>query len=1125
MKEILPDKIRKKLKSYSALAGAATLSSVAGNNASGQVNYTNPEDSQVNYNFNGDVVHYIDLNNDGVDDIKLLLTHNEIFQTLSTYSSNINLLAEGLGSGSGYNFYARIGVTTYATGGDYGNALKNNYGDIIDFNDDFLAGKNVLFEQNRLFNSSGTLNISTGGEWTKGESEKFLPVKITESATMYDYYGWVRLSIAPDGKSFTVHDYSLNKVPDTDITAGEKTLFPNINAESSYFCYDSLKNFELDTTYDQMLWSNGSTDKSTTINGNPEKVYVSVEDAIGSIGSDTLSLDYNKIDYMDIYPGESGGLEYTFSLAWTGNVTSVSWKIGNDYAQDSYTYYKFDSIGEYQIIAKAYDIQSQCYFSDTSTVSVGDSSCFAGFDYDIVDTANKKVQFNYNYSASTVYWTFDDGNSSNSKNPSHTFSESSTYNVCLNTYDKDKGCESSDCKNITIPEVPDAEFTFTETQTKGTYLFKNESNKYTSAYWTFGDGTTETSSSDVFHFYESQGSYNVCLNIFDSKSGKSSQECKTLKYLPNECDIDPVFTYSYDPISGETEFQNNTKATNVDKWNWDFGDGTTSTARNPVKRYSKESVYNVVLSAYDTTKECLGYFSQPVEAGNVSCYADFTFQPDTNNGLKINYLNNSSGVIDNYSWSFGNGEQSSLESPAYTYPNPGIYSVGLAVSDANGLCYNYTEKDLIIGAYECKADFEIFVDSTNNTAYFKNNSTVDYENSESYWVFSDGHSSTKANPSHRFAKEGIYSAELTINNSLTQCMDDKIMNFTIGNLSDDSEADFYYLTDNSNNTKFISNSIGKNSSFIWNFGDGSPVLIENDSIASKQYEESGFYNVCLTVINNFSQSNTSCKIVNINEDATQACDADFIFNVNENSLKTSFSDRTKGFANDWYWEFGDGSSSFNQNPEHIYDEPGYYVVKLKAKNTQSGFVSTKYKVVNVRGGNDQIIARYIAEKDSAKLKVSGYPVDFVGISHGDAARMRWDFGDGNTDTTSTTPTHVYEKAGTYNACYTIEDPVLQIEDTYCEEITVGPNSISNTKINSSLVNIFPNPADEYITISFKDKLTSGEYKLLNNNGDLIKTGSVDGSLTEISLKGLNPGVYFIETVTGEGKTKKKIIKE
>ena len=66
--------------------------------------------------------------------------------------------------------------------------------------------------------------------------------------------------------------------------------------------------------------------------------------------------------------------------------------------------------------------------------------------------------------------------------------------------------------------------------------------------------------------------------------------------------------------------------------------------------------------------------------------------------------------------------------------------------------------------------------------------------------------------------------------------------------------------------------------------------------------------------------------------------------------------------------------------------------------------------------------------DTLELKAESYPVDYIGVSLGDAKKFKWTFGDGSVDSTNLHPTHVYTAPGAYNVCFEVSNPVTGESD-------------------------------------------------------------------------------------------------
>jgi PKD repeat protein len=124
----------------------------------------------------------------------------------------------------------------------------------------------------------------------------------------------------------------------------------------------------------------------------------------------------------------------------------------------------------------------------------------------------------------------------------------------------------------------------------------------------------------------------------------------------------------------------------VVSWGWDFGDGATSSERNPTHVYQAAGRYEVLLvvtdddGAADTRVHTAEPEAAPSEP-NKPPQADFDIHC---NGLTCTFEDKSKdddGTIVSWSWSFGDGSTSSERNPLHTYAAPGKYDVLLTVTD------------------------------------------------------------------------------------------------------------------------------------------------------------------------------------------------------------------------------------------------------------------------------------------------------------------------------------------------------------------------------------------------------------------------------------------------------------
>ncbi len=307
--------------------------------------------------------------------------------------------------------------------------------------------------------------------------------------------------------------------------------------------------------------------------------------------------------------------------------------------------------------------------------------------------------------------------------------------------------------------------------------FHNESTgEFNSWQWDFGDGTT----SGVFHplhEYEAFGTYVVCLTVSDG-AGCSDTYCDTVEVIP-QCVADFEFTYvPTTPI--HVQFTDLSTGF-PDTWSWDFGDGATSGAQNPVHPYPEPGTYEVclIISHSDTVYSCADTICKTVLIpDSVNCEAAFTWEASEMNPLELNFIDLSSGNITDWEWDFGDGTVSYQQNPVHSFPEPAIYLVCLKVfnADSLGYCFHFICESIDLSdPVNCEADFTAVADSSSqvvNRFFFYDES---YGNVDQWlWDFGDGHTSHEQHPIHVYDGPGTYEVCLsTWSSSYPGCNDSR----------------------------------------------------------------------------------------------------------------------------------------------------------------------------------------------------------------------------------------------------------------------------------------------------------------------------------------------------------------
>lgn len=118
----------------------------------------------------------------------------------------------------------------------------------------------------------------------------------------------------------------------------------------------------------------------------------------------------------------------------------------------------------------------------------------------------------------------------------------------------------------------------------------------------------------------------------------------------------------------------------------------------------------------------------------------------------------------------------------------------------------------------------------------------------------------------------------------------------------------------------------------------------------------------------------------------------------------------------FFWNFGDGTSSTDQNPTHIYAQPGQMSVTVTVTD-DVGATTTQQLYVNA-GIALSVEAQYAPiNPGSAPFTVNFYAFAADGVT---PLSFAWDFGDGHTDVVQNA-THIYEQPGSYQAVVVVTD--------------------------------------------------------------------------------------------------------
>jgi len=287
-------------------------------------------------------------------------------------------------------------------------------------------------------------------------------------------------------------------------------------------------------------------------------------------------------------------------------------------------------------------------------------------------------------------WDFGDGTTSNERNPSHTYTALGLKNVSLIA----RGPAGSHQRilnkiiKVDLPVAPRASFLAAPLigmAPLDVQFSDGSTGLVTSRTWDFGDGTTDTAT-NPHHVYAATGRYTVALSV---KNQTGTNTMTRAEYVVVTDVPPPTADFGLDIASGisplAVQFQDASNG-DVTAWQWNFGDGATSTARDPQHTYLLPGAFTVTLAVTGTggtdSESKPGLVEVAMPPAPVAAFAaDVTSGIDP---LAVAFTDLSSGVVTSRAWSFGDGANAGETNPVHTYIAPGTYSVSLVVTGPGG---------------------------------------------------------------------------------------------------------------------------------------------------------------------------------------------------------------------------------------------------------------------------------------------------------------------------------------------------------------------------------------------------------------------------------------------------------
>lgn len=652
-------------------------------------------------------------------------------------------------------------------------------------------------------------------------------------------------------------------------------------------------------------------------------------------------------------------------------------------------------------------------------------------------------------------WDFGDGQSSNLRNPVHLYTVAGTYDVALSVLDVN-GCTDTIIQQVTVIQTPDVSISVDPDPSclnEPTNFSGNSASSITSWEWDFGDGGSAFGQT-VMHTYLIPGTYNVSLTVTDIDGCQNTEITQvSVNPLPS-----PVFSHSGPSCAGDSvEFYDASTTPNgyIVRWDWDFGDGNSTTVNYPDNPnvshlYATTGTFLVTLTVTDSDSCTNSTLRQVIVEPNP--VAGFTFT-NACDGEPVYFtdLSSPNGGSDIISWywefddpSTGINNTSNLQNPTHLFSASGTYDVLLLITNGNGCMDSITHPVTVneLPYVEISTDSDSTCVNQPTNFYGSGSNIISW-----LWDFGDGGTSVKQNPVYVYSTPGNYVVTLTATDD-NGCVNDTSIimyvnaapntNFTHSSPSCSGYGiEFYDLSTTPQGYIVL---------WHWYFGDGSDttILFPDDPDVAHTYSDPGAYMVSLVTMNS-----TGC-IDSTSSELTVAQGPQALFTTSgppcEDNL-VQFLDQSLGFGytiQSWFWNFDDPSSGSNntstlQNPVHQFNYAGTYNVFLEVTSS-NGCIDSITIPTEIHPHPDL----YFNSSPAVKCEHDTvyFSVDPDSTDLGAVVSYNWDFGDPSSGTlnnsTLQNPWHIFTGSGSYLVTLTITDSI-GCQNSYSDEVFINPS--------------------------------------------------------------------------------------
>ena len=452
----------------------------------------------------------------------------------------------------------------------------------------------------------------------------------------------------------------------------------------------------------------------------------------------------------------------------------------------------------------------------------------------------------------------------------------------------------------------------------------------------------------------------------------------------------------------------------VDRFTWDFGDGTTGGGDRPVHVFDEPGDYRVTLTIEgDRAAQCDNTNSDEMRVRVVEAPIARIDAPDRvalGDAVVFDASGSSaaSGRILAWRWDFGDGGTAEGAQAEHVFKTAGPHIVSLAIdTDAETSCSAVTgQRSILVNAAPLPdagedvvvgVDQEILFDASGSSD--PDGAIVNYS-----WNFGDGTTGSGMYVRHRFRESGQYEVDLTVTDDSdvhnNTASDRRIVTVNHAPVpAIDAQASACAAEAVAFSGSRSSDPDGQIARFEWRFGNGTTV---DDAEAQHVFPRPGTYDVDLVVddgrgLNNSRAKATSALHVNRPPQPEAGPDR-LVCPGDEVTFDGSTSIDWDGEISSYDWTFGDGATAKGVTVTHKFEKPGHYETRLAVTDDSGSACAVAYDVASTRVNAAPLAAAGADREGFAGGAHDQILFDASGSSDADGEILSylWDFGEGIT---------------------------------------------------------------------------------------------------------------------------------